>query len=132
MATDKIIYSGLAWDGVYSGPTYYELGDTYINIPAHINYKLLDTKPFKFLISSGPKFTINYNRYYQNPGWDGLEHDYSGFNIDAGLEIGLIEWIKITDKLGIFASQYFGYYFFVSFGDMEYNNFNIGLTYSYE
>ena len=123
MATDKITSSGItSSEGGYSGPTHFELSDIYVSLPVHINYKLLDFEPFKFLLSLGPKLTINHNYYYQNPGLDGLEHDYSGFNIDAGLEIGLIEWIRITNKVGIFFSQYVGYYFFESFGDIEYFN----------
>ena len=134
MFTDKTIYDTrglIIYDG-YSKPMYGEWRDFYINIPIHINYKLLDFKPFKFLMSAGPELIINHHRYYFNPGWDGLEHNGSESRLGAGLEFGLIEWIKVTNKVGIFASQYYGKLFIGDLKNTESVDLKIGLTYRFK
>ncbi|GAH56375.1 unnamed protein product, partial [marine sediment metagenome] len=71
MTTDKSIYDTrgiIVYDSHFSPQIYYEWRDIYINIPVHINYKLLDYEPFKFLISAGPELIIRNHRCYQNPG----------------------------------------------------------------
>ena len=61
---------------------------------------------------------------------DGLEHIGSFNSMGGGLEFGLIQLLEIFHSLGIYASQYYGYYFIGDFSDIESIEFRIGLTYS--
>ncbi len=85
--------------GGYSGPIHHEYRDIYLDIPLHINYKLLNTRPFKILISTGPKETFYFYNDYRNPGYDGKEHREKGTTFSTALDFGLIETLKISRQI---------------------------------
>ncbi len=116
----------------YSGPIHHESRDIYLDIPLHINYKILNTKPFKILISSGPKGTVSFFNDYYNPGYDGKEQRLKRTNFSGGLDFGLIETLKIFKKVGIFSSQYYGYYLIGHFCELETIDLKIGLIYNFK
>ncbi|MFZ0280565.1 MAG: hypothetical protein WAL29_02865 [Bacteroidales bacterium] len=118
--------------GGYSGPIHHEYRDIYLDIPLHINYKLLNTKPFKILISTGPKETFYLYNDYRNPGYDGKEHREKGTTFSTALDFGLIETLKISKKFGIFVSQYYSYYVIGQFSELESVDLKAGLTYYFK
>ena len=118
--------------GGYSGPIHNESRDIYLDIPLHFNYKLLNTRLFKILISSGPKETVYFYNDYMNPGYDGLEHRGKGTTFSTALDFGLIETLKISKQIGIFVSQHYGYYVMGHFSELESVDLKAGLTYYFK
>lgn len=127
----KRIYqsSVISWRG-YSGPVYHEDKSCHIDIPVHINFKILNTKPLKITIFTGPKGTVFNFRGYFDPDYSGRTYTYHGNSFSAGLDFGLTESLRITGRLGIFASQYYGYYLLGNYSECETINFKIGMLYN--
>jgi hypothetical protein len=113
----------------YSGPIYHEYTDIHFEIPVHFNFNILNTKPLKILLFSGPKGTVFNSKGHYNPGYGGKEDRYNVNSFGAGLDFGLTEYLKITKKIGIFTSQFYGYYLTGNYSECETLNFKIGLTY---
>ena len=125
---DSYIYS---WFG-YSGPIHHESKDVFFDIPIHFNYAILNTKPFNINITTGPKGTIEHLNDYYNPGYDGKENRFKGYSFSVGLDIGLIQWVQISRKIGIFTSQQYEYYIIGPLSDLETIDLKIGLTYNFK
>lgn len=115
----------------YSGPIHNEYRDIYLDIPLHVNYKILNTKPFKVLVSAGPRETFNFYDYYYNPGFDGKEKRLKGANSSTGLDLGLIETLRISKKFGVFSSQFYGYFLKGHFSEMEAIYLKLGVTWKF-
>ncbi|RPI68345.1 MAG: hypothetical protein EHM47_14605 [Ignavibacteriales bacterium] len=128
----RILDSFVISEWGYSGPIHNEYRDIYLDIPFHINYKILNTRPFKVHLSSGPKETFYFYNNYYNPGYDGKEHRLKGTTSSTGLDFGLIETLKIFKQFGIFSSQYYGYYLFGHFSELESVDLKVGLTYNFK
>ena len=134
MTTEKHIRDGIRNIG-YPIPDYVsyysEWRDTYINFPIHMNCKLLNYESFKFFISAGPELIIHTHHYYHNPSWAGTIGHGVDTRLGVGLEIGFIEWIKINNRIGIFASQYYGKLSIGDLRDYESIDLKLGLIYRF-
>ncbi|OFY69995.1 MAG: hypothetical protein A2Y71_12085 [Bacteroidetes bacterium RBG_13_42_15] len=128
----RIVDSFIMSEFGYSGPIHNESRDIYLDIPVHIRFKLLNTRPFKIFIASGPKGTITHVNYYYNPGYDGQEQRYKGTTFSAGIDFGIIESLKINNRAGIFISQFYGYYLTGDLSELEFIDLKIGLTYYFK
>jgi hypothetical protein len=87
----------------YSGPFYYEMRRTYLDIPFHINYKIINSNLFKFNIVAGLKTTYEKSYYFM------MTDHASTVNSDSfntGIDLGFVEIIKIYDKINFFAGQF--------------------------
>lgn len=127
----RIVDSFVISEFGYSGPIHKESRESYLDIPVHIKFRLLNTTPFKIFISSGPKGTITHVYYYYNPGYNGQEQRYKGSSFSAGIDFGISESLKISNKTGIFFSQFYGYYLAGDLSELESIDLKIGLTYSF-
>jgi hypothetical protein len=116
----------------YSGPVHNESRDIYFDTPVHIKFKLFNTRPFKIFLESGPKGTITHVNYYSNPGYNGQEQRYKRTTFSAGIDFGISESLKITNKIGIFTSQFYGYYLTGDLSELEAIDLKIGLIYDFK
>jgi len=114
----------------YSGPVYHECVDSYIDFPVHLHCRILNTRPLKITIFTGPKGTIFDFRGYFDPDNFGRTYSYQGNSFSAGLDFGLTECLRITERLGILTSQYYGYYLLGNYSECETVNFKMGLIYN--
>lgn len=132
--TDQNIYDTrglIIYDG-QSEQIYKEWRDIYFSIPVHIKYCVLNRNYFQLLFSSGPELLINNQRYYYDPDRDGQTYDGSDISLGIGLELGLIETIRIANNFGIVLSQYYGR---LSFGELkgtESFDVRLGITYMFK
>ena len=135
LTSEKKIWEGLIDIGYpISNPvhSYSELRTIYFNFPIHLNYKLIDTNPIKVYISSGPEILIRRFYYLNNPNWVGNYDQGVDFSFGAGMEIGFIESIKITNRFGLYASQYYGRLHLGALRNIESLDLRIGLTYKFK
>ena len=93
--------------GGYSGPIHTENRDTYLDIPLHISYKIVNAKCFGVLLSGGYKATLEHLNYYSKTN---VESRFKITKLSSGLEFGLVEKIMLIQKFGVFFSQYYDYY----------------------
>ena len=126
--TDSFILSEFG----YSGPVHSESMESYLDIPVHIKFRALNTKPFKMFLSFGPKGTITHVKYYSDRGYNGQEYRYKGTTFSTGLDFGITESLKITGKTGIFASQSYGYYLTGDLKELEIFDLSAGLVYFFK
>ncbi len=110
---------------------HHEHTDNFFNVPIHINYSVTDLNRFGLLISFGPVLSLHNYDYYANPNFWGEVQRSSGSNFGIGWDLGLIEGIKLTQKLGLFSSQYLECLFISKFSNLQSLNLNLGLTYSF-
>jgi hypothetical protein len=115
--------------GSYSGPVYREYKQIFFDIPIQIQYKLIKTKPLDIYLSSGFVSTIYNYKSYNNPDFDGKVGESKDNSFNSGLEIGLIECIKINEKIELFTSQFYGYYLFGNLKEIMTIDLKIGLKY---
>ncbi len=127
--TDSFIISDF---GGYSGKIHVENRELFFDIPLHLNYKILNTKPFSILISAGPKETINNLKYNGNPDFNGKEMKFTDTDLSTALDFGITENIRIYKNIGVFASQFYGYYFLGGFDELESFDLKFGLLFSFE
>jgi hypothetical protein len=118
--------------GGYSGKIHIENRELFFDIPLHLNYKILNTKPFSILISAGPKETINNSKYYGNPDMNGKERRFTNTDLSTAFDFGIIENVRIYKNIGLFASQFYGYYFLGGFDELESFDLKFGLLYSFK
>jgi hypothetical protein len=112
-----------------------ELSSFFMDIPIHVNYQLIKFKSFRILASSGPRiFYIKNTRELtmtsdnQDPFYAKIEHN----NLNLGLDVGFIESIDITSKIGIFASQHYGKALIGYSLGFESTDLKFGLTYRFK
>jgi hypothetical protein len=127
----RIIDSFIISEFGYSGPVHLESRDIYFDIPVHLKFKVINTRPFKIFIASGPKGTITHVSYYSNPGYNGRENRYKGATFSSGIDFGMSESLKITNKIGIFTSQFYGYYLTGDLSELESVDLKAGLIYNF-
>lgn len=106
-----------------------EIFENYFCFPIHINYTLIRSNKFKLLLSAGPEFCVNTYNHFFNPNWVGEVQRISGIRLSGGMELGLVQWVKITPNVGLFSSQYFDFLFIGGLSNMQFLNLNIGFTY---
>lgn len=112
-----------------------ELSSFFMDIPIHVNYQLIKFKSFRVLGSSGPRvFYIKNTRELtrtadnQDPFYAKIEHN----NLNLGLDLGFIECINLTNKIGVFASQHYGKALIGYSLGFESTDLKIGLTYTFK
>lgn len=127
--TDSFIISDF---GGYSGAIHIENRDIFLDIPLHLNFKVLNTKPFNIMISAGPKETINNSKYYSNPDRSGKEQRFTNTNWSTALDFGIIENVRIYKNIGVFASQFYGYYFIGGLESLESYDLKFGLLFNFK
>ena len=126
--TDSFVISEFG----YSGPVHYESLESYLDIPVHIKFRTLNTRPFKMFLALGPRGTLTHVNYYSKPGLNGQENRYKGTTFSTGLDFGITENLKITKKTGIFASQSYGYYLMGDLKELEIFDLKTGLVYFFK
>jgi hypothetical protein len=127
--TDSFMISDF---GGYSGVIHIENKDLFLDIPMHLNFKVLNTKPFNIMISAGPKETINYSKYYGNPDRSGKEQRFTNTSWSTALDFGIIENVKIYKNIGVFASQFYGYYFIGGLETIGSYDLKFGLLFNFK
>jgi hypothetical protein len=135
--TKKLIKDNLQWGdwGFTSTRTHSEVSAFFMDFPVHFNYQLIKTKPFKLLISAGPRTTYFDTEYILTRTYDDQEplfYKSERNNISVGLDFGIVEFIKLSDKIGVFASQYYGHYLIGASKGFESTDLKIGLTYCFK
>ena len=93
---------------------------------------MIDTNPIKVFISSGPEILIRRFYYFHNPNWVGNYDQGVDFSFGAGMEIGFIESIKITNRFWLNASQYIGRLHLGELRKIESLDLRVGLTYKFK
>jgi hypothetical protein len=105
----------------YSGPFHQETLYQYFDVFSHIGYKVFKTNFFNMQILAGPKTTFEKARFLMRTDEENILNS-SMHNV--GLDLGLIESFKISDKLylftGQFRNQYFGKYNFLKTIDLKF------------
>ena len=127
--TDSFMISDF---GGYSGAIHIENRDIFLDIPMHLNFKILNTKPFNILISAGPKETINNSKYYSNPDRNGKEQRFTKTEWSTALDLGIIENVRIYKNIGVFASQFYGYYLIGGLENLESYDLKFGLIFNFK
>lgn len=96
--------------GSYSGDIYHKYTYSYIDLPLQLHYNILKFKSINIFTSCGFKGTIFIYDDYWNPYFNGKEYDVNGRKIRIAYYFGLMEYFDLTSKIGVFASQNYGYY----------------------
>ena len=83
----------------------------FMDLPIHANYRIINSGHFNISICSGTRIfyiktdhEISYSINNQDPVNLKLERN----NLNLGVDFGFVESIDLTDKIGLFASQYYG------------------------
>ena len=87
----------------YSGPFHEERKRSYFDIPLHIGYKVFKSDFFNLQIVVGSKTTYENSRNYIFTD-KATTTTINSWN--TGVDIGLVETIKIHNKVNFFASQF--------------------------
>jgi hypothetical protein len=87
----------------YSGPFYEERSRTYFDIPLHLGYNVFKSDFFNLQIVVGSKTTYEDSRNYV---FTDIATRTSRNSWNTGVDIGLVEKIKIYNKVNFFASQF--------------------------
>lgn len=94
--------------GGYYGKVFHQFTYKYIDFPLHINYSLFKYKFLDFQVFAGVKGTIFFYDDYWNPFFDGNEYDEKTNKFEYSYFFGAMQFFNISDRLGLFASQYTG------------------------
>jgi len=124
--TDGFIISEF---GGYSGPVHTENRDIYIDIPIHLSFKFININLLKIQVAGGLKATFQNVKYYSKTS---EESRYQGTYFDSGLDIGLVENVKITKRTSLFLSQFYGYYISGNLAKIEMVDLKIGFNYYFK
>jgi hypothetical protein len=118
-----------------SSHSHSELSSFFMDIPIHVNYQLIKLKSFRILGSSGPRiFYIKNTRDLtmttdnRDPFYATIKHN----NLNLGLDLGFIESINLTKKIGVFASQHYGKALIGYSLGFESTDLKFGLTYRFK
>lgn len=87
----------------YSGPVYEETKRSYIDIPIHVSFKIINSNLFKFSIVAGSKTTYEKSYHYIMTDQASTVNRNS-FN--TGIDLVLVETIKIYNRINLFSSQF--------------------------
>jgi hypothetical protein len=87
----------------YSGPFHEERIRYYFDIPLHLGYKVFKSDFFNLQIVVGSKTTYEKSRIYVFTD-KATTTTFNSWN--TGVDIGLVETIKIYNKMNFFASQF--------------------------
>jgi len=109
-----------------------ELTAFFMDIPIHVNYKVLNFKSFSFFLSSGPRlFYLNtsHELFKTFDNHDPFYYNEKQSNLNLGLDLGFVQKLSITDKLGLFASQHYGQALLGYNKGFESTDLDFGITY---
>lgn len=121
---------------------YHKYTYSYVCLPLQFHFNFLTYKYVKLFVSGGVKGTMYISKDYWNPFYDGIEHDELVKEYDLEYYFGLTEYIDITKRFGIFASQNLGriikYYpnnnyhsYFYDDGILKTLDFKLGISYKF-
>lgn len=118
---------------IFDAHSHSELRSFFMDFPIHANYQLIRAKSFRIMGSAGPRFlyikktrdlTMVVND--QNPTYATIKQN----NLNLGLDLGFIESINLTKRIGIFASQYYGKALIGYSLGFQSTDLKLGLTYN--
>jgi hypothetical protein len=118
--------------GFYNMHEHRELKALFMDIPIHVNYKVLNFKSFSFSLSLGTRlFYLNTSheliRTIDNQ--DPFYYKEKRNNLNLGLDLGFVQKFAITEKIGLFASQHYGQALLGYSKGFESTDLNFGITY---
>lgn len=112
--------------------THSELTAFFMDIPIRVDYNLFNFKSLSFFISSGPRiFYLNTSHeLIRTPdNQDPLYYKSERNNFNLGLDVGFVQKLNLTDRLGLFASQHYGQALVGYSNGFESTDLNFGIIY---
>jgi hypothetical protein len=85
--------------GGYSGPFHQESQNQYFDLFSHFSFKVLKTNFFNIQIMAGPKTTFEKSKFLMRTDEENI---LKSSMTNVGLDLGLIETFKISDKFYLF------------------------------
>ena len=127
-------YDAIGDWGFYNMHTHRELTSFFMDIPIHVNYKVLNFKSFSFFLSSGTRlFYLNTSheliRTVDNQ--DPFYYKEKRNNLNMGLDLGFVQKLAITEKIGLFASLHYGQALLGYSKGFESTDLDFGITYKF-
>jgi len=116
--------------GGYSGYYHRDYREDYFDIPLGFQYRIIKLRPLEFFVSTGLRTTIYNYKSDNKPDIYGNTNLYKGTTYSMGAEAGLIERVNISHRIGLFASQNYGYYLWGGLDELECIEFRFGLLFN--
>jgi len=91
--------------GYYSGDIYHKYTHSYIDLPLQLQFNVIKFKFTSLFASGGFKGTMFLYHDYWNPYLDGIEYDEYGKEYRVAYYFGLVEYLDLSNKIGIFVTQ---------------------------